>query len=292
MAKRSLKEALNSGDLVITTEIGPPKGTDVGKLLEEIDLLKDRVHGINVTDNQSAVMRVSSLAICHLIQEKGGEAILQLTCRDRNRMAIESELLSANVLGIHNVLTLTGDHLSAGDHPDAKPVFDIDSVQLIQLVKTMQEGKDSAGQELKGAVNYCVGSTVTPGADPLAPQMIKFEKKIKAGAEFFQTQAIYDADVFARFMKEAEKFKVPILAGIIPLKSAGMAKYMNKNVPGVFVPDRLIEEMGAAEDKAAKGVEIAARLINDFKGLCQGVHVMAIGWESKVPAILDQALLK
>ena len=242
-----------------------------------------------MTDNQSSVMRVSSLAICHLVQEKGGEAILQQTCRDRNRMALESELLGANVLGIYNLLCLTGDHLSAGDHQDAKPVFDLDSVQLIQIAKMMEAGKDSAGNELKGAVKFCVGATVNPGSNPLEPQLLKFEKKIAAGAQFFQTQAVYDVEVFSRFMKRVEGFKIPILAGVIPLKSPGMARYMNKNVAGVNVPDRLIEEMTKAENKESKGIEIAARMIKDLKGVCPGVHIMAIGWEEKVPEILSQA---
>ncbi|MCX5866287.1 MAG: methylenetetrahydrofolate reductase [Proteobacteria bacterium] len=289
MSKKTFQEALSSGKFVVTTEVGPPKGTNIERLLSAIDLLKDRVDGINVTDNQSSVMRVSSLAICHLVQEKGGEAILQQTCRDRNRMALESELLGANVLGIHNLLCLTGDHLSAGDHQDAQPVFDLDSVQLIQIAKMMEAGKDSAGNELKGAVKFCVGATVNPGANPLEPQLLKFEKKIAAGAQFFQTQAVYDVEGFARFMKQVEGFKVPILAGVIPLKSPGMAKYMNENVAGVSVPDRLIEEMTKAENKEAKGIEIAARLIKDLKGVCPGVHIMAIGWEEKVPEILSQA---
>ena len=176
-----------------------------------------------------------------------------------------------------------------GDHPQAKPVFDLDSVQLLKAVSTLNEGKDMAGHELEGAPSFFVGAVVNPGADPLEPQLIKMEKKIEAGAKFFQTQAIYDVDAFARFMKRVEGFGVPVMAGIIPLKSAGMARFMNRNVAGIFVPDELINRMAEAEDKAQTGMEIAANTIRELKGICQGVHIMAIGWEKKVPALLDAA---
>lgn len=292
MAK-PFREALYSGKFVVTAEIGPPKGTNIEEILYNIDLLKDRLDALNVTDNQSSVMRLSSLAACHLIQERGGEPILQMTCRDRNRLALQSDLLSANVLGINNVLCLTGDHVVVGDNPQAKPVFDLDSVQLIQAVRMMEEGRDMGGNQLHGGVEFCVGATVTPEANPVEPQLIKFEKKVEAGAEFFQTQAVYDLDNFKRFMDYARKFNVKILAGIVLLASVGMARFMNANVPGVFVPEELIEELAKAPKGKVlqKGVEIAGRMIRTIseEGICDGVHIMAIGREGLVPDILEAA---
>jgi 5,10-methylenetetrahydrofolate reductase len=194
-------------------------------------------------------------------------------------------------MGVENVLCLTGDYVTLGDHPDAKPVFDLDSVSLLYAARQLEQGKDLASKELKGTPKFFLGACVTPGADPVEPQLIKMERKVKAGAQFFQTQAIYEPKTFEAFMKEAKKFGVPILVGIVVLRSAGMAKFMNKNVAGIHVPDELINEMDKAENKLQKGVEIAARLINEMKGMCQGTHIMAIGLESKVPAILDAAKL-
>ena len=193
------------------------------------------------------------------------------------------------MFGIQNVLALTGDHPSLGDHPSAKPVFDLDSMQLLEAIRDLQEGKDMAGKELKGRPKFCVGAVVNPGADPIEPEIIKMEKKINAGAQFFQTQAIYEMHLFEKFLKASSHLKTTIIAGIVLLKSAGMARYMNKNVAGVFVPEDLIQEMEQAKDKSAKSIEIAARLIKELKPVCQGVHVMPIGWDKKVPLVLDAA---
>jgi len=287
----AFKEAFRDKPFVVTAEVGPPKGTDVAQLEEHIDLLKDKVDGLNVTDNQSSVMRISSLAICRMILDRGGEPILQLTCRDRNRMALQSELLSASVLGVRSVLCLTGDFISVGDHPQAKPVFDLDSVQLLQTVGLLNGGKDLAGNDLLGPTDLFPGAVVTPEADPIEPQMIKFEKKIAAGAQFIQTQAIYDLDNFKRFMERARQpGGAKIMAGIVLLVSAGMAKYMNKNVPGIFVPDPLVKEMaGAPKGKRLEaGIRIAGRMIRQLREekICDGVHIMAIGKEECVPDIL------
>jgi len=287
----NLSEALNSGKFVVTAEIGPPKGVDIKEMLEDAELLRGKIDAINVTDQQSSVMRLGSLATCRLLQERGLEPVFQMTCRDRNRLALQSDLLSASVLGVDNVLALTGDYVSLGDHPDAKPVFDLDSVSLFETAVLLQQGQDLAGKELKGSPNFFLGAVVTPGANPLEPQVIKMKKKVKAGAQFFQTQAVYDPGQFETFMKEIDKLGVPVLVGIVLLKSAGMARFMNRSVAGVHVPDSLIEEMDAAENKRQKSIEIAARLISDMKDLCQGVHIMAIGWEKLVPAVLDAARL-
>jgi len=287
----NLSEALNSGKFVVTAEIGPPKGVDIKEMLEDAELLRGKIDAINVTDQQSSVMRLGSLATCRLLQERGLEPVFQMTCRDRNRLALQSDLLSASVLGVDNVLALTGDYVSLGDHPDAKPVFDLDSVSLLETAVLLQQGQDLAGKELKGSPNFFLGAVVTPGANPLEPQVIKMKKKVKAGAQFFQTQAVYDPGQFETFMKEIDKLGVPVLVGIVLLKSAGMARFMNRSVAGVHVPDSLIEEMDAAENKRQKSIEIAARLISDMKDLCQGVHIMAIGWEKLVPAVLDAARL-
>lgn len=291
------REACESGKFVVSGEIGPPKGTDVDTMLHHIDLLKDMVDALNVTDNQSAVMRLGSMAVSHEIVSKGGDAIFQMTCRDRNRLALENDLLSAHFLGIRNVLCLTGDHVSVGDHKEAKEVYDFESVQLIQCVKRMNEGYDWAGNELAGATDFYIGAVVTPESDPIEPQKLKYEKKIAAGAQFFQTQAVYDMENFQRFAEYSrgvtEGTDVKLMAGLVVLTSVGMAKYMNKFVPGVFVPDVLLEEMASVpkEEAVHKGMEICARHIRfcmDNK-VCDGVHVMAIGKEEIVPDILRMA---
>ncbi|MBM3166119.1 MAG: 5,10-methylenetetrahydrofolate reductase [Chloroflexi bacterium] len=287
------KEALNSGKFVVTSEIGPPKGTNIEGMLHHIDLLKDKVDAMNVTDHQSSVMRFPSIGGCLSVRERGGEPILQMTCRDRNRLALQAELLFAYTRGVRNVLCLTGDAVPVGDHKEAKGVFDLDSSQLLRAIRQLESGKDLGGNDLDGAVQFCAGAIVTPEADPIEPQLIKFEKKMEAGAEFFQTQAIYDLDNFAKFMKYARKFPVKILAGIVLLTSARMAKYMTDNVPGIFVPQGLIDELAAAPKGEAlkKGIEIAGRMITALKkdSLCDGVHVMAIGKEEVVPDILAAA---
>ncbi|OHD66093.1 MAG: 5,10-methylenetetrahydrofolate reductase [Spirochaetes bacterium RBG_13_51_14] len=290
---QSFKDILNSGKFVITSEIGPPKGSNIGTMLHHIDILKGRVDALNVTDHQSSVMRFPSIGGALAIVERGGEAILQMTCRDRNRLALQAELLFAHTRGVRNVLCLTGDAVVVGDHKTAKGVFDLDSSQLLRMIRLLESGKDMGGNDLDGGVAFCAGAIVTPEADPPGPQMIKFEKKIDAGAEFFQTQAIYDLDNFRRFMDHARKFKVKVLAGIVLLTSAPMAKFMNKNVPGIVVPQPLIDELAGAPKGEAlrRGIEIAGRMIREIreKKLCDGAHIMAIGKEEVVPDILKAA---
>ncbi len=277
---------------MVTSEIGPPKGIDIRQLLEDAELIRNRVDAINVTDLQSSVMRLGSLAVSSLLKHHGFEPIYQLTCRDRNRLALQSDLLSAAALGIENILILTGDHPELGDHPDAKPVFDLDSVQLLQVAKILESGADMKGNRLVGSSpKFCLGAVVNPGAEPLEPQIIKMEKKIAAGAEFFQTQAVYDLRIFENFLNKTKHLKTKIIAGIVLLKSAGMARYMNQNVAGVSVPDNLIKEMEEAKDKTALSVEIASRLIKELKPICDGIHIMPIGLDKVVPRVLDAASL-
>jgi methylenetetrahydrofolate reductase (NADPH) len=287
------REALDSGKFVITSEAAPPKGTNLEKFLHHVDILKDRVDAINITDHQSSVMRFPSLGGALAVIEKGGEPVMQMTCRDRNRMALEADLLFAYSRGIKNVLCLTGDAVPVGDHKEAMGVFDLDSLQLLEAINQLESGVDLGGNELDGGVEFCAGAIVTPEANPVEPQLIKFEKKVAAGAEFFQTQAIYDLDNFRKFMDYARKFKTKILAGIVLLSSARMAKYMTANVPGIFVPQELIDELSAVpkEEMLAKGIEIAGRTIAALKkdAICDGVHIMAIGREEVVPDILAAA---
>ena len=292
----SLQSKLESGKFVITCEVGPLKGTDIHEVEENAELLKGKVDAANVTDQQSSVMRLGSLVTSHILLQKGLEPIYQMVCRDRNRIALQSDLLSAWVLGIKNVLSITGDLPQLGDHPEAKAVYDLDSVTLLQTIGKLNNGTDINGNELQGKPSFFPGAVVKVESDTEASmelQIAKLERKVAAGARFIQTQAVYDAGSFAKFMKRVEQFKVPILAGVIPLKSAGMARYMNSNVAGVFVPEEFIRKMADApkEDRAQVGIQIAADLIKQLKPLCQGVHIMAIGWEKRVPDIIQAAEL-
>ena len=284
----NFKEKIQAGKFIITSEIGPPKGIETSGFLEDAELVRSRVDGINVTDQQSSVMRLGSLAVSAILKQKGFEPLFQLTCRDRNRLALQSDILSAAVFGIENLVILTGDHPIRGDHPQAKPVFDLDSTQLLQVAKRLQEGFDMNGNKLQGAApKFCLGAVVNPGSDPLEPQIISMERKIETGAEFFQTQAVYDIKTFENFLNKTKHLKIPVFAGIVLLRTAGMARYMNKNVPGVVVPDNLIQEMEEASDKAAKSIDIASRLIKAVKPMCQGVHIMPITLAKLLPKVLD-----
>ncbi len=287
-----LRERFAKGEFVITCEAGPPKGTDVGPALEEVRRLAPYVHAFNVTDLQSSVLRMSSWALCALIKREGYEPILQMTCRDRNRLALQADLLGAWALGIENVLALTGDHPTLGDHPGARPVFDLDSVQLLATIEALNGGKELAGNELQGAPDFFAGAVVNPGVEPLGPHILKMRLKVKMGAKFFQTQAVYDPDAFLKFVREVEDLKVPVLVGIIPLKSARMARFMNENIAGINVPEGVIAEMERAKTKEERkevSAEICARIIRKVKPYCRGIHLMPMGWEDLVPNILELA---
>ena len=289
----SFKKALDSGKFVVTCEVAPPKGTNLEKTAHHIELLKDKVDAMNLTDHQSSVMRFPSIGGALMVKEMGGEPILQMTCRDRNRLALQAELLFAASRGIHNVLCLTGDSVMLGDHKEAKAVFDLDSSQLLAAVRTLEKGKDLGGNDLDGSPVLYAGAIVTPEANPIEPQLIKFEKKIEAGAEFIQTQAVYNLDKFKKFMEYARQFRIKILAGVILLTSAPMARFMNKNIAGVNVPQALVDEMAQAPkgEALSKGIEIAGRMIKQIhtENICDGVHIMAIGKEELVPDIMAAA---
>ena len=284
-----LQEALESGTFAITAEICPPKGTDTARFIEKARLLKDKIVAANVTDNQRAVMRLSSLACSRLLLDEGIEPVFQMTCRDRNRLALQSDLLGAWVLGIENILALTGDHVSFGDHRNAKAVFDLDSVQFVDNIAKLNSGTNINDKELRGGTGFYIGAVVAPEANPMEPEMMKFRKKVAAGARFFQTQAIYDMEKFRAFFKDASGNGVKILGGILLLKSARMANFLNENVPGVTVPANLIEELEGAEDQLEKGIEIAARQVRELTDFCDGAHIMAIGQEQSVPRIIELA---
>ena len=284
----TFKEKIQAGKFLLTSEVGPDKGIHVERLLLDAELIRNKVDAINVTDLQSSVMKLGSLTVSFLLKQKGFEPIYQLTCRDRNRLALQSDLLSAAALGIQNILIATGDHPSLGDHPQAKPVFDLDSVQLLQVARKLETGFDMQGNKLVGQPpKFCVGAVVNPGSDPLIPQIMKMEKKVSAGAEFFQTQAVFDIKIFEEFISKIRHLKVPVMAGIVLLKSAGMARYMNSNVAGISVPQELIAEMDSSKDKVATSIEIASRLIKQLKPMCQGIHIMSIGWDKIVPQVLE-----
>ncbi|CEK39458.1 methylenetetrahydrofolate reductase [Paraclostridium sordellii] len=288
-----LKEALESGKFAVTAEMAPPKGTDLSHLIKCARAVKGRVHAVNVTDFQSAVMRTTSLTTCKLLKDEGLEPVLQVTGRDRNRIAIQGELLSAGVFGIKNMLALTGDHTIVGDHPQAKPVFDLDCVGILKTAQKLSQGTDMVGNQLKGAPEFYLGASVTPRYTPIEVQLLKMKKKINAGAEFFQTQAVYDIDTMRDFRSHTKDMNTKVLAGIIPLKSPGMAKFMNVNVPGIYVPEELIDRLKSVgkENWVNEGIKIAGELIKQLKeeNLCDGIHIMAIGAEENIPAILDAA---
>lgn len=290
----------DKGEFVVTGEVGPIKGAvprDPGLIpncVREALALSGITHAINVTDNQSAVMRLGSMAACVELKKRGHEPIFQLTCRDRNRIALQSDILTAYSLGIDNMLFITGDHIKLGDHKQAKPVFDIDSVQLIKLAVGLREGHDMVGNKIENPPDISIGAVVNPNFEPLDLQLLKMQKKIDKGAEWFQTQAVYDKELLSEFIEKAGKFGRPVQLGVVVLKSPQMGKYMNQNVSGITVPDSWIKEIGsvAEEDRKKKAAEMMGRFIREIKSMVQGVHIMPLGWTDIVPQILEFAEVK
>ena len=288
-----ITELFNDGQFVITADVGPPKGIHVDHLVEEAKTYLSGITAVNVTDNQSSVMRMGSLPACVALKNAGLDPILQLTCRDRNRIALQSELLGAAMLGIDNILCLTGDHTTMGDHPGAKPVFDLDSVSLLYTASQLEKGYDLAGNELVGEPpKFAKGAVVSPISDSVDAQLAKMERKVMAGADYFQTQAVFESEKFIEFMEKAKQFGKPVQLGVIIPKNAGMCKFMNRNVAGVHVPQEMIDALAADKERAKAGitgVEIAAQIIRECRPYCQGVHIMALGWEAKVPELMKLA---
>ena len=274
---------------IITAELGPAKGTNMESFFKQAGYLKNCVHAANVTDQQSALMKMGSIAACHLLKDFGIEPITQMTVRDRNRIALQSELLSASVLGIQNILVLSGDPVKIGDQPEAKPVFDLDAAEFMSVIKKMEGGKDMTDHALDGAPSFCIGAALNPCVDDLDTEISKTRRKIEKGAEFFQTQGVFELPRFTRFMERYKKegFEAPVLAGIILLKSAKMANFMNEKIPGIFIPKEMIERLEKSADKKAECVKIACEIIKSVKPYVQGVHLMAIGWEDLIPDIVS-----
>ncbi len=287
----SLREQLESGKFVVISEIQPPKGIDTRGLLENADFLKGRVDFVVVPDLQSAVMRLGSLAACYFLKQRGIEPIFEITCRDRNRLALQSDLLNAAALGLQNILVVEGVDPRLGDHPEAKPVFDLTSIELISVIQGLQKGHDMAGNDLEGFPEFFIGAQVNPGLEPgaLELEITDMEKKIRNGANFFLTPAIFEPQLFEKFMRKVEHLRVPIFAGVTILKSAGMARYMNRVMKGVFVPEETITKLLKAPDNLKASTEIAAGLIREMKNLCRGIYIIPIGWEKRVSAVLDAA---
>ncbi len=289
----SFREALHSNGFVVTMDAMPPKGTDLSRMLRSLEGARGRVDGVNVTEMPSAAMRLGSLPVCHILLENGFEPILQMTCRDRNRLALQSDLLGAAVLGIENVLILGGDDVALSDHPAAKGVFDLDTIRLLAAARGLERGVDMAGHALRGSPRFCLGASVNPSAPSVEEEIEEMEAKAEAGAEFFQSQPVYDLEAFSSFMERARHVCVPVLAGVFLLKSARMARYMNDHVPEVFVPSWVIQDLECAADPIEKSLEIAVHTLQALHrsggNLCAGVHIMTVHWEDVVPALLDAA---
>ena len=288
----ALSKALQSSDFVVTSELTPPKGLDLAPLLEKAALLKPYVSAINLTESHAARMAMDPVAVGHLMLDQGVEPIVQMTSRDKNRLAIQASILGACALGVSNLVFMGGDPPKNGDHPDAKPVFDLFASQLLEAVQALNNGTDLNGNALNRNTKIFAGAVVNPGASDPDAEIENLHRKIDGGAEFFQTQAVYDVGAFSNFLEKADSPK-PILAGIIPIKSVKMAHYMNDRIPGVDIPDHLIEKIaGAGDDKEAISqisIEIAANTIQELRSVTKGVHVMAIGWEQYIPQMLEQS---
>jgi len=285
----SFSDVLKSGKFLITTDVIPPKGINISKMLSRIDSLVGKVDAVNVVDLPSSVMRVSPLPIALLLKERGLEPILQMTCRDRNRLALQADLLGGYIMGITNILALTGDEIDLSDDPEAKPVFDLDSIELLKAARKLEKGYDLAGNPLRGSPKFCIGAVVDPGANPVEPEIERMQQKVEAGAEFFQTQPIFDVTVLVEFLEKAGKVETPILGGVLLLKSAKMARFMNEKVPGVRILKDLIHPMEKTQDPVQTAIKITSSIINQIKGTCRGVHIMTLNWEDKVPAVLKAA---
>jgi methylenetetrahydrofolate reductase (NADH) len=287
---RTLAEKIRAGDFVVTAELTPPKGTDLSDVFTKAESLKRWVDAVNLTESPRALMTIAPIAVARLLLERDIESIVQMTARDRNRIAIQADLLGAAVLGVRNFVFMGGDPPVKGDHPDAKPVFDLTASQMVAVARELNLGRDMSGKPLRGVPELFFGATVNPGAADLPAEIANTQRKIDAGVQFLQTQAIFDAAALATFLDVVKPKGVAVLGGVIPLKSAKMAAWLNEKVPGIHVPQALLrrlEQASGVEAELATGIEIAAGTIREIAGLCEGVHVMALGWEAHIPAILQ-----
>ena len=284
-----LSDALAGNDFTLTAELNPPKGTDLSNLLEAAENLRDGVTAFNLTDSAASRMAMAPVAAAHLLGDRGIESTLQIAGRDRNRLAVQGDMLAAHALGVANLVCMTGDPPSGGDHPDAKPVFDLGAEALLEAAKSLESGKDISGNKLSGSPSFYRGAVVNVAVPDLGKEIARMEQKIASGAQFFQTNAVYDPDSFEEFMKTVKGFSVPVLAGIIMLKSARQARYMTDRIPGVIVPDAMIDELDGAENRVATSIAMTGKLVREVAPMCKGVHVMAIGWEHRIPAVMDAA---
>lgn len=285
----TLREAFDKKDFVVTVEIPPPKGANVVPGIDIARKILGRVDGVNVTDNQRGIMRMCPLAFSHLLKEIGHNPIMQVCTRDRNRLALQSDILGAGALGIKNICIMTGDHPKLGDHPDAKPVFDVDSIQLIKVVRELENGVSMAGKKLDGSPRFFVGGVMNPFFEPFELELIKLNKKMSAGAEFFQTQPFFDKESVEKFVAAVNKIDAKFLVGISPLKSAKMVNFMNEKVLTKKIPETISKRIESAKDQTEEGVRIAAEFIRDIKGIVKGVHIMPIGIEQYLPYLLNEA---
>ncbi|HUA90075.1 MAG TPA: methylenetetrahydrofolate reductase [Steroidobacteraceae bacterium] len=288
---RTLEDKIRSRDFVVTTELTPPKGVDLTELFEKAQSLAGWVDGINLTESARALMAIAPWAAARLLLERGAEPIVQMTARDRNRIAIQADLLGAAALGVHNFVFMGGDPPSVGDQPEAKAVFDLTASQMAAAARELAQGRDLAGKPLRGAPRLFVGATANPGAQDFEAEVTNTRRKIDAGVQFLQTQAIYEPAVLARFLEAVRPGDVAVLAGIIPLKSAKMARWLNEKVPGIRVPDpliRVLEDAGTADAELRASIDIAGRTLREIRPMCAGAHVMALGWEAHIPAILRE----
>ena len=288
----NLQSKIKDKIFLVTSELNPPKGTNLSTLFNKVELLKKSITAFNITDNHTSKMSMSPIAVANLLKTQGIEPIVQLACRDKNRVALQSDILGLSALGIKNILCMTGDHSSIGDDPNSKPVFDLDGISLLKAVSSLRNGKDLANNKLKGAPEIFSGAVANPGSNDIQKEIERMKQKIEAGAQFFQTQPVYDIKKFESFFNQTKELNIPIIAGHIMLKSADMANNFNKNIPGVSIPQSIIKNLSEASDKKSKSSNIAIELINELKNMCQGIHLMALGWESLIPNILKETEIK
>ncbi len=285
----NLSDSLANNDFTLTAELNPPKGTDLRDVLDAGEALRHLVTAFNLTDSAASRMAMAPIAVAHLLGDRGIESTLQIAGRDRNRLAIQADMLAAHALGVANIVCMTGDPPSAGDHPEARPVFDLGAEDILKAASSLASGRDLAGNSLKDGPDFYRGAVVNVAVPDLGREIARMEKKIESGAQFFQTNAVYDPSGFEAFMKRVENFNVPILAGIIMLKSARQARYMTERIPGVVVPDHLTEELENSDNLAETSIGITGGIVRNVAPMCQGVHIMAIGWEHRIPAVMEAA---